>query len=83
MTIGFDPKTESLLQFLDHAIDGYAQAFDVDADLALFMLIAAVISAARLGLSEKSVRLMASSAVAEVRRKARAKPTPRAAKGKK
>ncbi len=61
-------ETETLLRFLDEMIDGSASVFDIDAEVASFAMMAALVAAERLGISDTTAYQMRASALADVRR---------------
>ncbi|HEV8016689.1 MAG TPA: hypothetical protein VGP48_14215 [Stellaceae bacterium] len=61
--------TEELLRFLDAMIDASASAFDVDAELASFAMMAALAAAERLAITDQAAYRLRDTAIAEVRRK--------------
>ena len=61
-------EAETLLRFLDEMIDGSASVFDIDAEVASFAMMAALVAAERLGISDATAYQMRASALADVRR---------------
>jgi hypothetical protein len=61
-------ETEMFLRFLDQMIDASASVLDTDAELASFAMMAALVAAERLGISDATAYHMRASALADVRR---------------
>jgi hypothetical protein len=62
-------ETQVLLRFLDLAIEASALVFDINADIAGFAMMAALVAAEELGISDASAYHMRDSALLELRRR--------------
>ncbi|HEX4195463.1 MAG TPA: hypothetical protein VHY80_20310 [Stellaceae bacterium] len=60
-------ETETLWVFLDLMIDGSALIFDIDLEIASFAMMAALVAAERLGISDDAAYRLRDSALAEKR----------------
>jgi hypothetical protein len=61
-------ETEALLRFLDLAIEASALVFDINADVAGFAMMAALVAAEELGISDEAAYRMRDSALELKRR---------------
>jgi hypothetical protein len=76
MAIRKDGMAEALWRFLDLVLIAYAVSCDVDAEVASFAMMAALVVAERLALSDRALAMMRDSAVADARRRGNERDTP-------
>jgi hypothetical protein len=66
----------ALSRFLDLVLDAYAASCDVDDEVASFAMMAALVAAERLAVSDRALAMMRDSAVADARRQGNERDTP-------
>jgi hypothetical protein len=61
--------SDDVLQFLDLSIDACALVADIDPEIASFTMMAVLVAAERIGLSDHAAYRMRDSAIAAIRRR--------------